>query len=61
MALECELLIELEPAVSFVCADGTAIPKGSLLTATDPSTVLITAGDVDKIVGIWLRQSGKLR
>ena len=52
MALECELLIELEPAVSFTCADGTAIPKGSLLTITDPFTVLITAGDVDKIIGI---------
>ncbi len=52
MALECELLYELEPAVPFTCADGTAIPKGSLLTATDPFTVLITAGDVDKIVGI---------
>ena len=52
MALETTLQVELEPPVAFTCADGTAIPKGSLLTATDPSTVLITAGDNDKIVGI---------
>ena len=52
MALECELLIELEPAVSFICSDSVAIPKGSLLILADPSTVSITSGDTDEIIGI---------
>ena len=51
MALECTLLVELEPAVSFTCAD-TAIPKGSLMILTDPNTVAITTGDTDEIIGI---------
>jgi len=52
MALEAELLFELEPAVPFTCADGTAIPKGSLLELSDPFTVAITDGDTDPIIGI---------
>jgi len=52
MADECVLYHELEPAVPFTCADGTAIPKGSVLEISDPKTVTITNGDVDKIIGI---------
>jgi len=52
MALEAVLIHELEPAVPFTCADGTGIPKGSILEISDPKTVTITNGDVDKIIGI---------
>lgn len=52
MALECTLVIELEPPVPFTCADGTGIPKGSLLEISDPNTVAITNGDTDPIIGI---------
>lgn len=52
MALEATLVYQLGPAVPFTCADGTNIPKGSLLTLSDPMTVAITSGDTDPIVGI---------
>lgn len=52
MALECTLVHELEPPVPFTCADGTAIPKGSILEISDPMTVAITNGDTDPIIGI---------
>lgn len=52
MALECTLLVELEPAVSFTCADGTGIEKGTLLILTDPNTVAVTSGDTDEIIGV---------
>lgn len=52
MALECTLVYETELPVPFTCADGTAIPKGSLVKITDPMTVAITAGDTDPIIGI---------
>jgi hypothetical protein len=52
MALECVLLVELEPAVAFTVADGAGIPKGSLLLLADPSTVAVTTGDTDEIIGV---------
>ena len=52
MALEAVLVHELEPPVPFTCADGTAIPKGSILELSDPMTVSITNGDTDPIIGI---------
>lgn len=52
MALEAQIVYELETPVPFTCADGTAIPQGSLLKITDPMTVAITAGDTDAIIGI---------
>jgi|TARA_R100000093_G_C1934161_1_gene69793 hypothetical protein len=52
MALECELLIELEPAVGFTCADGTGIEKGAVLEISDPMTVATGTGDDAKIIGI---------
>lgn len=52
MALEATLVHELEPPVPFTCANGTGIPKGSLLILTDPMTVAVTTGDTDEIIGI---------
>jgi len=52
MALEAVNVVELEPPVMFTCADGTGIPKGSLLEISDPNTVTITNGDTDPIIGI---------
>ena len=52
MALECVLIKELEPAVNFTCADGTGIPKGSVLKITDSFTVALAAGDNDPVIGI---------
>jgi len=52
MALECTLLVELEPAVSFTCAEGTGIPKGSLLKIADPNTVSQCGGDNERVIGI---------
>ena len=52
MALEAELIYETETPVPFTCADGTAIPKGSILKLTDPMTVAIADGDTDIVAGI---------
>lgn len=52
MALECQIIHELEPAVPMTCANGTAIPKGSVIKITDPNTALITNGDTDPVAGI---------
>lgn len=52
MALELTLLTELEPPVSFTCANGTGIEKGSLLKITDPNTVVQSGGDNDAVIGI---------
>lgn len=52
MALECSLVFELGLPVPFTCADGTAIPKGSVLKLTDPMTVAIADGDTDAVAGI---------
>ena len=52
MALETTLLVELEPAVSFTCADGTGIEKGAILKIADPNTVSLAGTDNDNIIGI---------
>ena len=52
MAFEWTLVTELEPAVSFVVADGTGIEKGTLLKLTDNMTAIITDGAGNMIAGI---------
>jgi hypothetical protein len=52
MALEATLLVELEPAVSFTCADGAGIEKGAILKIADPNTVSIAGTDNDPVIGI---------
>ena len=52
MALEATLIVETELPVSFPCADGTAIPKGTFLKIADPNTVSIAGTDDDACVGI---------
>ena len=52
MALETVLLVELEPAVSFTCANGTAITKGAILKIADPNTVSVAGTDNDRVIGI---------
>ena len=52
MALELTLMFETALPIPFTCADGVAIPKGSLLELSDPMTVAITNGDNDPIVGV---------
>ena len=52
MALECTLLVETAPPISFTCADGTAITKGSLLKIADPNTVSQAGTDNDAVIGI---------
>ena len=52
MALEATLLVETEAPVSFTCANGTAIPKGTFLKIADPNTVSIAGTDDDAVVGI---------
>lgn len=52
MALESTLVFETSVPIPFTCADGVAIPKGSLLELSDPMTVAITNGDNDAIIGV---------
>lgn len=52
MANEATLLVELEPAVNFTCANATAITKGTLMKGTDPMTAIISSAVTDVIVGI---------
>jgi len=52
MALETTLVVETSTPVSFTCADGTAIPKGSILKVADLAVVSITTGDTDLVIGI---------
>ena len=52
MALEATLLVETEPPVSFTCADGTAIPKGTFVKIADPNTVSIAGTDDDACIGV---------
>lgn len=52
MALECTLLVELEPPVSFQCANGTAIAKGTILKVADLGVVSIAGTDDDAVIGI---------
>ena len=52
MANELELWWELEPAVPFTCADGTAITKGSVVRLADPFTVAATTANEDLVIGV---------
>ena|SRR3990167_759844 len=52
MANEAELLYELEPAIPFTVADGTAITKGAVLKVTDPFTASSADGDNDLVAGV---------
>ena len=52
MALECTLIVETQLPVSFTCADGTGIEKGSLLKIADPNTVSQAGTDNDPVIGI---------
>ena len=52
MAFELTILTELEPAVSFTCADNTGIEKGTLLELSDPMTVAKVAGAAPFIIGV---------
>lgn len=52
MALECTLVVETELPVSFTCADGAGIEKGTVLKITDPMTASAADGDGDVIAGI---------
>jgi len=52
MALELTLITELEPPVSFTCAEATGIAKGSLLKIADPNTVSQSGGDNDAVIGV---------
>ena len=45
MALEAQLIYELEPAVYFACALGTAIPKGTFVTINNENIVVISTAD----------------
>ena len=52
MANEAVLMVETELPVSFKCADGTGIEKGSILKLTDSMTAIITSGQGDAVAGI---------
>jgi len=51
MALEAKLVYELEPAVYFACALGTAIPKGSFVKITDENIVALGTA-ASAVIGI---------
>ena len=46
------LIYELEPAINFTVADGTAIEKGDLLTLASPATVTVSSADNNIFGGI---------
>ncbi len=51
MADECTLILEVEPAVSFIAAT-TAIEKGAVMTMTSPMTAVLTTTDTAIVAGI---------
>jgi hypothetical protein len=52
MANEATLQFETGVAIPFTVADGTAVPKGTLLKITDPMTAIITSAAGDALAGI---------
>ena len=46
------LVYELEPAIPFTIADGTAVEKGDFLSLADNMTVILTSADNDEFGGI---------
>ncbi len=49
------LRTRLEDPIDFTCADGTAIPKGTLLKLTDGRVAIAASGAGDMIAGICAR------
>ena len=49
------LRVRIQNPIDFTCADGTAIPKGTLLKLTDPRTAIIATGSGDMLAGICAR------
>ena len=54
MADEAVLRVRFSDPIDFTCADGTAIPKGTLLTFTDPRTVAIASAN-ENVAGVCAR------
>ncbi len=52
MANEATLVIETEVPIPFTCAEGTAIPKGTILKLNDLMTVTTITADNDLVAGI---------
>ena len=52
MANEASIRHQMSPPISFTCADGTAIAKGTLLQLTDPRTVSATSADGEFFIGV---------
>ena len=52
MTGEATLIHETEVPIPFTCADGTGIPKGTLLRLTDPMTVVLATDADVPIAGI---------
>jgi len=49
------LRTRIQDPIDFTVADGTAIPKGTLLKLTDPRTAIIADGSGDMLAGIAAR------
>jgi len=54
MADEAILRLRQSDPVDFTCADGTAIPKGTLVKLSDPRTVAIATANSD-VIGVVAR------
>lgn len=52
MANEITIVVQLEPSVPFICADGATIEKGTLVKITDEYIVAATAADHDAVIGV---------
>lgn len=52
MASEAVMVMRLEPAINFTCANGTGIEKGAILKNADPMTASLADGDEDYVAGI---------
>ena len=55
MANEAILRTRFSDPVDFTCADGVAIPKGTVLQLTDPRTVSASSADNEIFAGICAR------
>lgn len=52
MANEAVLVLETQPAISFLCANGTGIEQGAICKLANPMTASISDGDADYVAGI---------
>lgn len=55
MANEAIQRLRRNNPINFTCADGTAIPKGTILKLTDPRTAIATSASGDAFAGICAR------